>query len=128
MTQPEREMKPALKRGAMCRCPQCGEGRLYTRYLKVAPSCSACGLDFTHQRADDGPAYIVVLLVGHLVGVALHPLYMWVGDNPMLMVAILCPIVIVLCLALLPVVKGAIIAFQWAKGMHGFGAPPVPAG
>ena len=127
MSEPERDLKTAVKRGLRCRCPACGDGKLYGGYLKVAPACTGCGLDYSPQRADDGPAYIVVLLVGHLVGLALHPLYMWVGDNPMLMVAILCPAVIVLCLGLLPVVKGGIIAFQWAKAMHGFGAPPATA-
>ena len=63
-----KDTKSAMLKGARLRCPQCGEGKLFDSYLKVTASCDACGLDLTPQRADDGPAYIVILLVCHIVG------------------------------------------------------------
>ena len=59
---------PAMKRGFLGRCPACGEGRLFGRFLKVVDHCEACGTEFHHHRADDLPPYIVIFIVGHLVG------------------------------------------------------------
>jgi len=64
---PTRDMRNALLRGFMCRCPNCGRGKLFRAYLKVVDRCAVCGEDFSHQRADDAPAYFVILIVGHLV-------------------------------------------------------------
>ena len=50
-----------------CRCPRCGEGRLFTGLLNVRPSCPACGLDLLAQDAGDGPAVFVILLLGLIV-------------------------------------------------------------
>jgi uncharacterized protein (DUF983 family) len=117
-----RDTKTAMLKGARLRCPKCGEGALFSSYLKVAPNCDVCGLDYSPQRADDGPAYIVILLVCHIVGVALHVFYQTFADNPLMLALILSGLSIGLSLVLLPPVKGAIVAIQWAKGMHGFGA------
>ena len=57
----------ALKRGLACRCPACGQGRLFGRFLKVVETCSECGEPMHHHRADDFPPYIVMFIVGHLV-------------------------------------------------------------
>ena len=54
--------------GLSGRCPACGEGRLFGRFLKVADACEACGTEFHHHRADDLPPYIVIFIVGHLIG------------------------------------------------------------
>jgi uncharacterized protein (DUF983 family) len=50
-----------------CRCPRCGEGRLFTGLLTVRPSCPACGLDLSAQDAGDGPAVFVILFLGLIV-------------------------------------------------------------
>ena len=50
-----------------CRCPRCGEGRLFTGLLNVHPSCPACGLDLSAQDAGDGPAVFVILFLGLIV-------------------------------------------------------------
>lgn len=113
-------LKPALKRGACLKCPRCGQGKLFRGYLRVAEECNACGLDLTPQRADDGPAYVVILLVAHLVAFALAPLFGVMGDRPALVALVLGLAAILLSLALLPPVKGMFVALQWVKGMHGF--------
>src|SRR5438874_3306207 len=63
----KRDLWTAMKRGFRCRCPRCGEGKLFRAFLKTANNCSACGLDFTPHRADDLPAYLVIIIVGHIV-------------------------------------------------------------
>jgi uncharacterized protein (DUF983 family) len=50
-----------------CRCPRCGEGRLFAGLLTVRPSCPACGLDLSAQDAGDGPAVFVILFLGLIV-------------------------------------------------------------
>ena len=110
----------SLLRGLSGRCPACGEGRLFGRFMKVAPACSACGEEFHHHRADDFPAYLVIILVGHLV-VPLT-LYVEVVFSPAywLHALIWGPLVIGLSLGLLQPVKGLVVALQWHAGMHGF--------
>lgn len=57
----------SIGRGLALRCPACAKGHLYGRYLKVQPDCSACGHPLRRYPADDGPAYLTILLVGHLI-------------------------------------------------------------
>jgi len=110
----------AMKRGLFGRCPHCGEGRMFRAFLKVTDHCPACGEALHHHRADDFPAYVVIVIVGHilvplvlLVETQLAPPF-WVGMT-------LWPAaVVVLTLALIQPVKGAIVGWQWAMGMHGF--------
>ncbi|HEX2137847.1 MAG TPA: DUF983 domain-containing protein [Microvirga sp.] len=116
-----------MKRGFLGRCPACGRGRLFGRFLKVAESCQLCGTEFHHHRADDFPPYIVMLVVGHVVVYGILqaenrlevPLWVHLAVWPAL--------ALVLSIALLQPVKGAVVALQYALGMHGFGAAPSAA-
>lgn len=116
-------LKPALLRGARRKCPRCGDGQIFRGYLKVAPECNSCQLDFTPQRADDGPAYIVVLVVAHLVGVML-PLMFLVLDNPWIITGLLSVMTVALSLLMLPPIKGMFVSLQWVKAMYGFADTP----
>lgn len=49
------------------RCPNCGQARLFVRFLKVANQCPNCDEELHHHRADDAPSYFVILIVGHLI-------------------------------------------------------------
>ncbi|MCF3935521.1 DUF983 domain-containing protein [Acuticoccus sp. M5D2P5] len=116
-----RPLLASLYHGARCRCPKCGTGRLFGRFLKVEPVCAHCGEELHHQRADDAPPYMVMLIVGHVViglmlsfEIAYHPA-MW------LHAAIFLPMAIAMSLVLLQPVKGTLIGLQWANEMHGFG-------
>jgi uncharacterized protein (DUF983 family) len=110
----------AMKRGFFGRCPHCGEGRMFRAFLKVADHCTVCGEELHHHRADDFPAYIVILIVGHV----LVPLILAVETNiapPMWISMLVWPAAVVaMSLALLQPVKGAIVGLQWALDMHGF--------
>ena len=115
-----RDVWTAMKRGFRGRCPRCGEGKLFRAFLKVADHCSACGQDFTPHRADDLPAYLVIIIVGHIV----VPAALWIETNYSpaiwLQLAIYLPFTFVASLLLLQPVKGAVVGFQWALRMHGF--------
>ena len=62
-----RPLKTDLWNGLRGKCPACGEGHIFRAFLKVADRCDACGEELHHQRADDFPAYLVIVIVGHLV-------------------------------------------------------------
>ena len=127
----KRDLWTAMKRGFRCRCPRCGEGRMFRAFLKTASNCSACGLDFSPHRADDLPAYLVIVIVGHIV----VPAVLWIETNyttPVwLSFAAYLPFTFFASLGLLQPVKGAVVGLQWALRMHGFdenppdGIPPV---
>ena len=116
----KRDVWTAMKRGFRGRCPRCGEGRLFRAFLKVDNNCSACGLDFTPHRADDLPAYLVIVIVGHL----LVPVILWIETDyspPVwLQLSIYLPFTVIASLLLLQPVKGAVVGMQWALRMHGF--------
>lgn len=113
----------ALRRGFLLRCPNCGRGRLYRRYLKVSDHCTECGEALHHQRADDAPPYLTIVLVGHIViPLVLLVERQWAPPNLVHWLLWL-PLTLALALLLLPRVKGAVVGLQWACRMHGFGGP-----
>ncbi len=120
----ERLLWPALRKGFRRKCPNCGSGPLMKSYLKVREACPVCREDLSHQRADDGPAYLTILIVGHIMAPALHIAFVQFRPEPMLLFTIFAVGCAGLSLYLLPRLKGAIVAFQWARHMHGFGAQP----
>jgi uncharacterized protein (DUF983 family) len=107
-----------MKRGVLHRCPNCGEGRLYTRYLKVDLDCEVCGHDLARYPADDGPAYFTILIIGHLfvAPLLLFP-FIW-QMSPALVVPLTVLPLCGLTLLLLPRVKGAVIGALWAIGLR----------
>ena len=116
----KRDVWAAMKRGFRGRCPRCGQGKLFRAFLKVDNNCSVCELDFTPHRADDLPAYLVIVIVGHIT----VPAILWIETDyspPVwLQLSIYLPFVLLASLALLQPVKGAVVGMQWALRMHGF--------
>lgn len=117
----DRPMKPALLRGLRKRCPNCGEGAMFDGYLKVADRCPACREELMHHRADDGPAYLTILVVGHLMAPLIHVAFTKFRPDPLTLATIFTVGCVGLSLYLLPRMKGLVVGVQWAKRMHGFG-------
>jgi len=117
----DRPMRGAILRGFRRRCPHCGQGTLFDGYLKVRDRCPVCREEFHHHRADDGPAYLTILIVGHIMAPLMHVLYSRFRPEPLVMATVLIVIAVALSLALLPRLKGVIVAIQWSRRMHGFG-------
>jgi uncharacterized protein (DUF983 family) len=118
----ERPVRPALQRGWRRRCPNCGAGPMMRGYLTVRDNCTVCGEALHHHRADDGPAYLTILIVGHLLAPVLLFVFTTWRPEPLLLAAIFTVGTVALSLYLLPRLKGALVALQWAKRMHGFGS------
>jgi uncharacterized protein (DUF983 family) len=117
---PRRDVMQAMMRGACGRCPQCGKGRMFRAFLKVVDRCEVCGENLSHHRADDAPAYFVILIVGHIVVALALETEVLFAPPYWLYVAIFTPLTLGLALGLLQPVKGAIVGLQWAAYMHGF--------
>lgn len=120
-TEDERPTKTAMMRGFRRRCPNCGEGHIFDGYLKVSDRCPVCKEDLTAQRADDGPAYLTILVVGHLMAPLIHIVFTRFRPEPLVLATIFMVGCTALSLYLLPRFKGMIVGIQWAKRMHGFG-------
>ncbi|MDR3529717.1 MAG: DUF983 domain-containing protein [Rhodopila sp.] len=113
----EKSTWTGILRGLSCRCPNCGKGRLFGAFLKIRASCEACGTDNTIYPSDDFPPYLTIMAVGHIV----IPLFMWVDfvyvPATWVQAAIWLPMTVILCLLLLPRMKGATVGLCWAKDL-----------
>lgn len=107
-------------RGARNVCPRCGRNPLFGRFLKPVPVCVNCGQDWSLQSADDFPAYLSILVTGHLVVPLIITLTSEFDLSAAMLAAIIVPLTALLIVALLQPAKGAVIATQWWLGMNGF--------
>lgn len=119
-TPEERPTWPALRKGWRRKCPNCGSGPLLRGYLKVRDTCPICSEELYHHRADDGPAYLTILIVGHLMAPMLHIVFVNFRPEPLVLFTIFAVGCVGLTLYLLPRLKGVVVAFQWSRFMHGF--------
>ncbi|WP_074257565.1 DUF983 domain-containing protein [Vannielia litorea] len=117
----DRPAKAAMLRGWRRRCPSCGNGPMMAGYLKVRESCPVCEEELHHQRADDGPAYLTILIVGHLLAPLILIVYTNFRPDPLVLATGFSVGCVALSLYLLPRLKGLMVGLQWAKRMHGFG-------
>ena len=115
----ERSVANAVMRGFAAKCPACGTGSAFSGFLTVADECSHCGEPLHHHRADDFPAYLNILIVGHvLIGASiffLSIMEMWQA------VVVVCALALIMCFALMRPLKGMVVGVQWALRLHGFG-------
>jgi uncharacterized protein (DUF983 family) len=118
----DRPLGQAIRRGLIGRCPNCGRGELFRSYLKVVNTCRICGEELSHHRADDAPAYVTMLIVGHFVGAGVLMSEEWGPNLSLVQVTVFwLAATVVASLLILPRAKGAIVGQQWALRMHGFG-------
>jgi uncharacterized protein (DUF983 family) len=103
----------AVSSALLGRCPRCGKGRLFQGYLKVAPRCEACDLDFSGFDSGDGPAVFVIMIVGFLVAGGALILEATVSPPYWVHAAIWLPAVIVLSFVFLRLAKGTLLVLQF---------------
>lgn len=109
----------AICRGALGRCPRCGQGRLLHRYLKMVDRCSVCGEPFGHYRTDDAAPWLTILVVGHITVPIILICEMNFQLPLALALAIYLPLIVGLTLFLLPRCKGVMAAVLWAMKAEG---------
>ena len=103
------------KTGYRGRCPRCGEGKLYSSFLKVADGCTYCGLKYDFENAGDGAVPFLILIIGG-IGVGLGAWVLLAFDTGVLApILVTVPVVILLTMILLPKAKGLLIALQYVN-------------
>ena len=108
---------PSVLRGVQGRCPCCGKGRLFWKYLKVNGRCEACDHDLARYPADDGPAYLTILLVGHLIVAPMLFFPIVWRSNPLYSLPIILGALAIVTLAVLPRIKGGWVGMMYALGV-----------
>ena len=94
-------------------CPRCGQGKIFSGFLTLAPRCRKCGLDFGFADSGDGPAVFVSLIGGFIVlGAALWTELLYEPPFWVHLVVFL-PLTLIVCLGLLRPLKGMLIALQY---------------
>lgn len=104
--------------GLRGRCPRCGEGRLFSRYLTIAEHCKACGLDFRGEDAGDGPAVFIMFAVGFIVVPLALVFEVTVQPALWLHMLVWIPVSLGLIIAMLPPFKATVYALQYTHGAH----------
>lgn len=117
---PRRNVGEAMLRGMVCRCPACGKGKLFSGFLTVSPTCSACGTELHHHRADDAPPYFTITIVGHIIIPAMLAVELMYRPEVWVHMSLWLTLTVILSLGFLRPVKGALVGLQWALYMHGF--------
>lgn len=110
----------AMWRGFRGKCPACGEGHMFRKFLKVADNCPNCREELYHQRADDFPAYLVIVIVGHILVPIVLAVETEIAPPVWFGMTFWPAVALAMTLGLLQPVKGAVVAIQWFVGMHGF--------
>ena len=94
-------------------CPRCGQGKLFNGFLKLAPRCNACGLDYSFADPADGPAFFVMMTMafpvtafGLWIELAYSPPF-WVHFVTTL------PFLLLACVPILRPFKGILVASQY---------------
>ncbi|MDH4982733.1 DUF983 domain-containing protein [Hyphomicrobium sp. D-2] len=116
----QRDWGQAMRRGTFGKCPACGEGQLFRKYLKVADSCPKCGEELHHHRADDAPPYFTMMIVCHFIVAGIMAVEEHFQPSYWLHIALWFPLTIGMCMWMLPHIKGSLVGLQWALRMHGF--------
>jgi uncharacterized protein (DUF983 family) len=53
----------AVRRGLSRRCPRCGEGKLFRRWISANQHCSACGLEF---QSNHGNTWMFIVITDRI--------------------------------------------------------------
>lgn len=108
-----------IKRGLHGKCPACGEGNMLHRYITPLEKCAHCDLPFEPLRADDGPAWVTILITGHLS----MPFVFWLLeqgiDNTTLEILYSILFILLLSALILPRAKGIFMAIIWMMHVKG---------
>ena len=104
-----------LLAGLRGRCPNCGEGRLFEGFLKVAPRCGSCGYDLAKADSGDGPAVFVILIAGFLCAFLMLFTELKFSPPVWVHIVIFLPLTLGVCLGLLRPLKGVMLAAQFSN-------------
>ncbi|MER9657187.1 DUF983 domain-containing protein [Mesorhizobium sp. M0152] len=99
-------------------CPRCQKGSLFAGYLKLAPRCEVCDLDYSFADPADGPAFFAMTIAAVpalAFGIWFQTSFglpLWVHGLTTL------PLTIFSCIALLRPLKGWLVCSQFFHKAH----------
>ncbi|WP_343561459.1 DUF983 domain-containing protein [Kiloniella sp. b19] len=114
ITQEKRSVFNAMLKGAMKKCPSCGQSRVFSGYLSVNPVCSNCHENLEKIKAEDFPPYVTITIVGHII---VPMIFFFERNDPLglwTQMALWPTLTLLLTLLIMPNVKGSIIGLMWA--------------
>lgn len=111
-----RKAWPAIWRGIQCRCPQCGKGWLFRRYVEQVDHCAVCGEPLARYNVGLLLPLVVITVMIHIIAFVMLEMEISGRGNPLVYMLVLVPLAAIVPLAILPSAKGAIIGLFWAKG------------
>jgi len=99
--------------GLRCRCPRCGEGRLFDGFITLKPGCENCGLDYGFADPADGPAFFVMMTMA--LPVTAFSIWLELAYEPPLWVhaVVTLPLLLLACVPIIRPMKGLFIASQY---------------
>ena len=107
------DLKTLAKKVLTRSCPKCGQGKIFLKYLTLKESCNHCEQSFKDLKADDGPAWLTMMLVGHIM-VPIMLAYELGQDIPFWISATVWPLSFVaLALIVLPFAKAFFVNMIW---------------
>lgn len=109
-----RDTWQAVRRGLSLRCPACGKGKVLSGFLRPASTCASCGEDLAPLRADDGPAWATILIIGHIVSPMFFVFATQDAQTSLIAFFVVAALVIGLAALLLPRMKGLFMALIWS--------------
>ncbi len=98
-----------IGRGIVNKCPHCGHAPIFNGYLAVHEVCTACAAPLGQMPADDTPPYIAMVVVAHFVGLFIVAMFKFHWHPGPIAIAILLALLVLLCMAVLRMAKGAVI-------------------
>lgn len=115
MDKPSVTKESILKTGLKCRCPKCGEGRLFNGFLTLAPKCEACGLDYSFADPADGPAFFVMMTMA--IPATAFGIWVELTYEPPLWIHLVTtlPFLLLSCIPPIRLFKGVLVASQYVN-------------
>lgn len=107
----------SLSRGLRRKCPCCGQSSSFRGYLKVVDECPTCHTPLGLYPCDDGPAYITMIIIGHVIIAPLFMMNFIFTVSPQILVPVLLGSISLMTLLILPIIKGAFLALLWHLGL-----------
>jgi len=108
--QPHYVTPSVFSAGVSGHCPRCGQGKLFSGFLKAVPACIVCKLDIGSLDSGDGPAVFIILIAGFIVAGAAAYTEIAYGLSYVAHALLWGPLAVILPLILLRPSKGIMIA------------------
>ncbi|MGN6670657.1 MAG: DUF983 domain-containing protein [Candidatus Nucleicultricaceae bacterium] len=105
--------KTVVWRGIRGLCPKCGQGRLFVKYIALKEKCSVCFEELAKHRADDGPAWLTILLTGHIMVPFLLYISRIDAISEWQAITVSVILTIIVAFVMLPFSKGLFISVLW---------------